>query len=180
MQQKQQQKKQQGYNKSMEQQQRHTAGSNPFDNGVGDGDGYTQNEQQQPLQHYNFSTSQDTSQNQYQTYYEGHPSSWPLSQTTPPQDASRQLYSTSPAGGVSPSHPPYSSPSGGGGGGGGGGVYASYGDGGGICSPCSPSSPLTREQQEMDTSYTMLMGQETSERNACIDGKIEEPHLHDV
>ena len=171
-----QQKQQQGYNKSMEQQQ-HQTDSHPLNNGVWDGDGYTQNEQQQPLQHYNFS-NQDTSQNQYQTYYEGHPSSWPLSpsETTPPQDASRQLYSTSPAGGMSPSHPAYSSPSGGGG----GGVYASYGDGGGICSPCSPSSPLTREQQEMDTSYTMLMGQETSERNACIDGKIEEPHLHDV
>jgi len=173
-----QQKQQQGYNKSMEQQQQHhhQTDSHPLNNCIGDGDGYTQNEQQQPLQHYNF--SKDTSQNQYQTYYEGHPSSWPLSpsETTPPQDASRQLYSTSPADGMSPSHLPYSSPSGGGG----GGVYASYGDGGGICSPCSPSSPLTREQQEMDTSYTILMGQETSERNACIDGKIEEPHLHDV
>ena len=167
-----QQKQQQGYNKSMEQQQQqHQTDSQPLNNGVWDGDGYTQNEQQQPLQHYNFS---DTSHDQYQSYYEGQPS-WPAPSETPPQDASRQLYSTSPAGGMSPSHPPYSSPSGGG-----GGVYASYGDGGGICSPCSPSSPLTREQQEMDTSYTMLMGQETSERNACIDGKIEEPHLHDV
>ena len=174
-----QQKQQQGLNRSMEQQQ-HQTDSHPFNNCVGDGDGYTQNEQQQPLQHYNFSntTSQeDTSQNQYQTYYEGHPSSWPFSpsETTPPQDSSRQLYSTSPTGGTSPSHPPYSPNE--------GGAYASYGDGGGndiICSPCSPSSPLTREQQEMDTSYTMLMGQETSERNACIDGKIEEPHLHDV
>ena len=171
-----QQKQQQGYG-SMEQ-EHHQTDSRPFNNCIGDGDGYTQNEQQQPLQHYNFSntvtSTQDTSQNQYQTYYEGHPSSWPFSpsETTPPQDASRQLYSTSPAGETSPQNGQYSPNE--------GGVYASYGDGGGICSPCSPSSPLTREQQEMDTSYTMLMGQEASERNACIDGKIEEPHLHDV
>ena len=59
-----QQKQQQGYNKSMEQQQ-HQTDSHPLNNGVWDGDGYTQNEQQQPLQH-----SQDTSQNPYQTYYE--------------------------------------------------------------------------------------------------------------
>lgn len=167
-----QQKQQQEYNEPMEQQQRQT-GSNPFNYGVGDGDGYVQNEQQQPSQNYNFSnttsytnTAQDTSRDQYQTYYEGQPS-WPApSETDSPQDASKQLYSTSPGDGTSPSHPPYAS-------------YG-YGEGNGICSPCSPSSPLTREQQEMDTSYTMLMDQETSERNACIDGKIEEPHLHDV
>ena len=169
-----QQKQQQGYNKSMEQQQSRTD-SNPFNIGVRDGDGNVQNEQQQPLQHYNFSNTTDTSQDPYQPYYEGQPS-WPApGETTPPQDASKQFYSTPPAGETSPQNAQYS-PNG-------GGVYASYGDGGGndiICSPCSPSSPLTREQQEMDTSYTMLMGQEASERNACIDGKIEEPHLHDV
>ncbi len=39
---------------------------------------------------------------------------------------------------------------------------------------------LTREEQALDTSYTMLTSRRNPASTAAVDGKIQEPHLNDV
>lgn len=43
-----------------------------------------------------------------------------------------------------------------------------------------PTTSLTREEQQMDSSYTMLICNRNALSTATADGKIQEPHLNDV
>ena len=114
---------------------------------------------------YNDTTYTNTiPRDQYSYEYEG--MSWPQSPgaTSQQQETSDEIMYSSPGGG-------YTS------------FLGTVGMVNNVMEPTTPTGPpLTREEQATDTSYTMLMG--TGERNAAAtasaDGKIQEPHLHDV
>lgn len=139
--------------------------SNDDDQTNSGGEQNNQEEDAAATMNYNDTTYTNTiPRDQYSYEYEG--MSWPQSPgaTSEQQDTSDEIMYSSPGGG-----------------------YASFLGTAGMVNnnmePATPTgSPLTREEQATDTSYTMLL--KTGERNAAAtasaDGKIQEPHLHDV
>ena len=134
--------------------------SNDDDQTNSGGEQIDQEEDAAATMNYNDTTYTNTiPRDQYSYEYEG--MSWPQSPgaTSEQQDTSDEIMYSSPGGG-----------------------YASFLGTAGMVNTTPTGSPLTREEQATDTSYTMLL--RTGERNAAAtasaDGKIQEPHLHDV